>query len=348
MVIDLADAPRVAGDSVPAYALEQLRYVIAEATRERGGYLRAHATLITESEQMAQEGLNQGETVYEMTNANRKGDREKRAHFVSVAAWFGRYSSALAARVQASDSRIDDLDRYLKAWAEEVEHVLVAPRTDLDTFRGLLDGPGDYISRLPVLDDSRFPALQTPVPDRPPLGSNLGPFRFISRWLLQTESMELTLITGMLGFGLLGAAASTFVREQAGRRRRPKQPLVRDLAGVVIRGGSAAIVVFLAVMGGLAIVTAEPAEPNPYVLLFTCLVGAVFSERIWKWAEKTLGRSFADEPDDVRIVRDAHPEEDDDAEPVTVIVTPPTPTPAPDEPHGTDASRRDAEGTENG
>jgi hypothetical protein len=78
----------------------------------------------------------------------------------------------------------------------------------------------------------------------------------------------------MLGAGLLGSAASTFIRQQ--KARSPSDPLVNDLAGIVIRGVSAAIVIFLAVQGGLNIFSTNTGEPNPYVLLCTCLIGAVF------------------------------------------------------------------------
>jgi hypothetical protein len=71
---------------------------------------------------------------------------------------------------------------------------------------------------------------------------------------------------------------------------KPRGLLVSDLTAVVIRGVSAAIVVFLAVEGGLAIFSANGGEPNPYVLLLTCLVAAVFSEHIWSWMEQDLLR----------------------------------------------------------
>jgi hypothetical protein len=90
----------------------------------------------------------------------------------------------------------------------------------------------------------------------------------------------------MIGFGLLGAACSTLVREKP--RSVPGEPLVRDLAGVVVRGLSAAVVVFLGVQGGLAGFAAEEVDPNPYMLLFTCFVGAVFSEDVWTWAHQKL------------------------------------------------------------
>ncbi len=69
-----------------------------------------------------------------------------------------------------------------------------------------------------------------------------------ARWLLGAESLDLALITGMLGFGLFGAAISTFVRKRALAKLEDKTP-VADLGGVIIRGLSAAMVVFLAALG---------------------------------------------------------------------------------------------------
>lgn len=55
---------------------------------------------------------------------------------------------------------------------------------------------------------------------------------------------------------------------------------------------SAAIVVFLAVKGGLAAFAVDAGEPNAYVLFFTCLIGAVFSEDVWAWARKRFEENF--------------------------------------------------------
>ena len=95
--------------------------------------------------------------------------------------------------------------------------------------------------------------------------------------------MPLALITGLIGFGLFGALVSTFVRAPA------DQTPHLDIFGVVWRGVSAAIVVFLGAYSGIAIVAQTTGDPNPYVVFVTCLVGAVFAENIWSWAR---GRKF--------------------------------------------------------
>lgn len=138
-------------------------------------------------------------------------------------------------------------------------------------------------------------------PHRPDLGSaNLGPFGHVAQWLLRTESLPLALITGLIGFGLLGAAGSSFIRardeqnkaqQNGAQQNTSKRPLVTDMTGILIRGVTAAIAVFLAVEGGLtvfAVAGSTGTEPNPYVLLLTCLAAAVFSERIWKRVEEMI------------------------------------------------------------
>lgn len=131
------------------------------------------------------------------------------------------------------------------------------------------------------------------IPPPPQPGSQWGIFGLVAGWLLKTKSLSLILITGMLGFGLFGSVISSFVRDQ--QFRKPGEPLVKDLADAVVRGLSAAVVVFLAVEGGLAVITSGESQPNAYVLFFICLVGAVFSERVWWWARERLYEKFSTE-----------------------------------------------------
>jgi hypothetical protein len=140
---------------------------------------------------------------------------------------------------------------------------------------------------------ARGPAISAEfVPPEP--GAGWGPFGKVANWLLRTKSFALALITGMLGFGLLGAAISAFVRTdtRADNRAVPRANGA-EVGRVVVRGLSAAVVLFLAVKGGLAILAVGEQDPNAYVLFFTCLVGAVFSEDVWTWARtkflKNLG-----------------------------------------------------------
>ena len=131
------------------------------------------------------------------------------------------------------------------------------------------------------------------LPSVPTPGDELGIFKGIAQWLIKPFSMALVLIVGMLGFGLFGAVISTFVKEARDVNKTPNQGvIINDITGVIIRGISAAIVIFLAVKGGLAIFSSGEGEPNPYTLFFTCLVGAVYSERIWEWAKEKLSSNL--------------------------------------------------------
>jgi len=135
------------------------------------------------------------------------------------------------------------------------------------------------------------------IPSVPTPGDDLGIFKGIAQWLIKPSSMALVLIVGMLGFGLFGAVISTFVRETSNTEEYNKDAIIiKDITGVIIRGISAAIVIFLGVKGGLAIFSSGEGEPNPYALFFTCLVGAVYSEKIWEWAKEKLSTSLKTPP----------------------------------------------------
>lgn len=151
--------------------------------------------------------------------------------------------------------------------------------------------PDYYFGDDLYLSSADFPMA---IPTVPSPGDDLGIFKDIAQWLIKPLSMALVLIVGMLGFGLFGAVISTFVKEA-------KEPvdkdgvIIRDITGVIVRGVSAAVVIFLAVKGGLAIFSSGEGEPNPYALFFTCLIGAVYSEKIWEWAKEKLGNNFKTE-----------------------------------------------------
>jgi hypothetical protein len=180
--------------------------------------------------------------------------------------------------VQECVQAVSEADKQVDAFVREASVLLSAPDAGPVRFLALRTGA---LGALPCRTVSLGP-IQYVAPDP---GATWGPFAVVAQWLLRTKSQALALITGMLGFGLLGAAIATFVRppDTAGA----SSP-AGDAATIIIRGLAAAIVVFLAVKGGLAIVSTSEAEPNAYVLFFTCLVGAVFSEGVWKWAKTKL------------------------------------------------------------
>jgi hypothetical protein len=112
---------------------------------------------------------------------------------------------------------------------------------------------------------------------------SFGPiFGPLAGWLIVTESRELTLITGLVGFGIFGALSASFIRPN----------LKRETVSAFVRGISAAILVYLVVVGGLAVFTRGTAPPNPYAVFFACFVASVFSEDVWNWARQGQQRTL--------------------------------------------------------
>jgi hypothetical protein len=121
-------------------------------------------------------------------------------------------------------------------------------------------------------------------------GSEWGFFGLIARYLIKTESLELVLLIGMLGFGLFGASISSFNKGENFSKSFATTPIIKDFWSVLIRGFSAALLIYLATKGGISIITAgSNSDPNGYVLLLLCFIAAVFSEKIWEKAKAKFG-----------------------------------------------------------
>jgi hypothetical protein len=127
------------------------------------------------------------------------------------------------------------------------------------------------------------PVARDYLPTRSGPTETLGLFGFASAWLLKTESPELALIVGLLGFGFFGALATSFIREFRGTPGN-ELPSISFIMPALIRGIGAAVLVFLLAKGGAAIFTKGDATPNAYAIFFACFVAAVFSDDVWLWA----------------------------------------------------------------
>jgi hypothetical protein len=137
-------------------------------------------------------------------------------------------------------------------------------------------------------------------------GESLLLFGRATRWLLWTESRDLALIVGLLGFGFFGALASSFIRRAQAPARSGRVESEGDTAEMtsssgrgreslanldlivpaLIRGVAAAVLIFLAVAGGIAVFTRADPEPNPYAVFLACFIASVFSEDVWEWAHR--------------------------------------------------------------
>lgn len=223
-----------------------------------------------------------------MNNLDRQGSREEIQNFLALRDWFAADIEGSEHHLQACAGSIRTVQSELDTWTSAARRLtlqLDAKEPGLDELREALHGVEGSVSWSSLQRaDSECAVLIPPasLPPPPALGESLGPLKFAA-WLLNAGSLSLTLLVGMMGFGLLGATISTFVKERAvsSANSEDSPVVVSDLAGVVLRGLSAAVVVFLAVQGGLAVLAGGSGDPNPYVLLLACLVAAVFSERVW-------------------------------------------------------------------
>jgi hypothetical protein len=198
---------------------------------------------------------------FDLSNRGRKGMRETQQHFLAIELWYRRWWAQR--ETQLNQCRVA-IERY----ASEAQGVLdtIGPISTLPgAASSIASGAiNDALKRFNQSESaarsmcSASSEVQV-IPDREDFGGYLGIFGIATRWLLKTESLSLVLITGLLGFGLLGAACSTFIRNV--RVRSAGEPLVPNLASVVIRGGSAAVLIFLAVYGGLAVFASTATNP---------------------------------------------------------------------------------------
>ncbi|MDB5210747.1 MAG: hypothetical protein JWQ30_1574 [Sediminibacterium sp.] len=174
--------------------------------------------------------------------------------------------------------------------------------TDIITvFYGRL---GDYYSYIPTNQ------LDAWLPSFNKNGSDWGFFGYIAKYLIQTESSELVLLIGMFGFGLLGASILSFRKSTESSNTLDSlqnEPLIHNFFNVLARGFGAALIVYLATKGGLAIFSlGSTSDPNGYILLLTCFIAAVYSERVWN---KVSG-SFDKPGDTKKQEADQQPEGD--------------------------------------
>jgi len=198
--------------------------------------------------------------------------------------------------VQSGDEDLKkDLLNFRRDFTEYVSKALKPDSTNTDLLsETIYKNDRNYYIGLEYYDSDNYSMA---IPSVPTPGDDLGIFKGLAQWLIKPSSMALVLIVGMLGFGLFGAVISTFVRETSNTEEYKQDAvIIKDIPGVIIRGISAAIVIFLGVKGGLAIFSSGEGEPNPYALFFTCLVGAVYSERIWEWAKEKLLNSLKPPP----------------------------------------------------
>lgn len=252
----------------------KLNFVMSARAQLRSSWEALSKLIQGRYERATQDAL----TAYVVSSSTRHGVREQRQHFLDIVEWHRQARFDLRSGLERCKREIVSTETAWTMWATDMRLQLAgaAPGSSSSLRDGLLEA-----------ESACQAAPLKAVPPRADFGEALGPLKPIAGWLLQTESVQLALIIGMLGAGLLGSAVATFLRSQ-----REQKEAEGQLSGVVVRGVTAAIVVFLAVQGGLSTVavsaTATPPSPNPYLLLLICFVAAVYSEQVWSTARRRL------------------------------------------------------------
>jgi hypothetical protein len=250
---------RTRGGPLSANDMIGLREILRTAKERRQDALSNYQRLVVALHDASDSALNTALSAYELENVDRRGRREAVRYFQEIADWYRRKLSLLRGRISDEIQNLQQGDEAATQNLSWLKDRLVQ-----------VDDPRDRESALSTSSSYVFnwyrtypapPDFQDSLPQRPKLGSYLGPFTFLASWLLGAESMPLALIVGLVGFGLLGSACSTFIRHRG--HRHAHGTAVSDLTRVIIPGLSAAVVVFLVVEGGLSIFASGSGQPNP-------------------------------------------------------------------------------------
>jgi len=257
-------------------------------------WANARSTILSEQESAINRATNQ----FSIGSESSGGHKQTAMHYYNLRQWYQDHiretytllGSCLRGVSQAESEFLDKYtaSRNLGAVYREGQDAS-ALNAALSSLAQVASGP--YITastRCQVLDLGSLPH----VPERPSLSSLLGPVGTWAGWLLNTEQMPVVIIVGLVGFSVLGATVSRSVR--AGTENVTAGITLDDLLIVIASGTTAAVVVFLAAYGGLAVLGNSGGDPNPYIVFATCLVAAVYSDRVWTWArERVLAQAIA-------------------------------------------------------
>lgn len=185
----------------------------------------------------------------------------------ALAGWYvGAFSDAVGQTEQCAAEVSDTFaqNRSMVGLALDTLPDDAAPANDaqlprrLEQFRASISEP----PAMPLCVDATAPRAS--VPDRLDTNDRYGAtVGLLSGWLLQSGTVDLVLIAGMLGFGLLGAGLSRVVRRhldpelQPTGRDRSEEPIIEDVPSVVFQGLGATLIIYLAGVGGLGAISSS-------------------------------------------------------------------------------------------
>lgn len=123
------------------------------------------------------------------------------------------------------------------------------------------------------------------IPDRGIFGSDLGLVGKYYSWMISVRSIEITYLIGLVGFGLIGSLISRYIDDA---RKILEETEFSGVLSTLIVAFSAALFVYTASFGGLNIVFASDGAPNPYIVLTSCFLAAIYADRIWLYAKDKI------------------------------------------------------------
>lgn len=236
--------------------------------------------IIEKKEELARQALGRFDT-YVDTDLTR---REVEIYQDQLRLWHSNALRILDRHVRNNKRRINDIlgnwEHWVKLSFEDLERASKSPDK-------LYIYYNDHGSMFDLIE---YPNDQTTNPPPTPKESlGLGVYGFFANWLVESRSFALALISGMIGFGLFGAVmARALITYEPDIEARVE----RESLDVLLVGFSAAVIIFLASQGGLALIANGEMQPNAYILFLSCFVGAAYGDKVWNTAKVRLKKSL--------------------------------------------------------
>jgi hypothetical protein len=218
-----------------------------------------------------------------------RGAGEQTRYLDSIRASYSSELENIDRTLDSCRNGVQLVDDYLESTASLTISRVRLMRTQLESvtdarLAAAIAGTLDTAQVAPDVETLCRPYAVIFVPQLPERGSGWGPLARIFDWLLATDSVDVVVIIGMLGAGLFGSAVGTFVaasvRKKGGNiHNAPLSHLIRSFA--------ATMVVYLGLKTGVAFAAVGNPDPDPYLMLFLCFIGTVYSDDVWKWAKRT-------------------------------------------------------------
>jgi hypothetical protein len=286
-----SDSPssREAAATFESAISRQIFQQIAQLEQTRAGALEKW-TRTRQETWTAEEKLRPAlEAQFSSTVSTLRGAGEQTRYLDSIRASYSSELENIDRTLDSCRTGVQLVDDYLQSTASLTVSRVGLMRTQLESvtdssLAAVIAGTLDIASIAPDTESFCRPYQVIFVPQLPERGAGWGPLARIFDWLLATDSLDVVVIIGMLGAGLFGSAVGTFV---AASVRKKGVNIDNAPLSHLIRSFAATMVVYLGLKTGVAFAAVGNPNPDPYLMLFLCFIGTVYSDDVWKWAKRT-------------------------------------------------------------